>query len=264
MKLGLFTFLLLISLLAHGIESETFTQQTLSDVVSVARAIKAVQPYLGETKLMEYGLGILRASKKFEIDASVLIAITQQETAFRPNLPEGRAGEHGICQIRKMWLKQPAFKREFKNPTIADLHRPAKSFLMAAWILKDLKSRVSNHKTLPWWSYYNAVRFENRFKYYVAVNRNFAKLRKFQLTLENEAQYAENVPSTPATPSARTPLVASPLGLPPVSKRRGHFWTPQVPVRDVARSSDPSASNHKLKNLPLYSDRQAKIDSREN
>ena len=201
------------------------------DVVSVARAIKAVQPYLGETKLMEYGLGILRASKKFDIDASVLIAITQQETAFRPNLPEGRAGEHGICQIRKMWLKQPAFKREFKNPTISDLHRPAKSFLMAAWILRDLKSRVSNHKILPWWSYYNAVRFENRFKYYVAVNRNFAKLRKFQRTLENEAQYAENLPLTPPTPAIRsTPQLASPLGLPPASNAEAIFGRLSLPI----------------------------------
>ena len=211
------------------------THQTLGEVVKVARAIKAVQPYLGETKLMEYGLGIYRASLRYDIDVSVLIAIHQQETAFRENLPEGRAGEHGISQIRKMWLNQAAFKKHFHNPTIRDLHNPAKSFMMAAWILRDLKDRCSKGKSLPYWSYYNAVRFENRFKYYVAVNRNLSVLHKYQQNLELERQVADNAQSLSSPPSPRANAqLASPVGLPSTGKPR-LFWTPPSSDRDVAR-----------------------------
>ncbi len=210
------------------------TQQTMAEVRVVAKAIKSVQPYLGETKLLEYGLGIYRASQKYDIDASVLIAIAQQETAFRQNLPEGRAGEHGITQIRKMWLNQPAFKKEFKNPTIADLRRPAKSFMMSAWILKDLKDRLSEGRTLPYWCYYNANKFENRFKYFVAVNRNLAKLRRFQQTLDAKRQLADNTESVPANPVRGNVQLGSPMSLPSAGKPSRMFWTPPQP-RDIAR-----------------------------
>lgn len=231
------TFLLGLALLAPAYaraNPRELTHQTLAEVVKVARAIKAVQPYLGETKLMEYGLGIYRASLKYEIDVAVLIAIHQQETAFRENLPEGRAGEHGISQIRKMWLKQAAFKKHFHNPTLKDLHNPAKSFMMAAWILRDLKDRCSKGKSLPYWSYYNAVRFENRFKYYVAVNRNLSILHKYQQNLEAERQIAENTQSLSAVPPRANAQLASPVGLPPAGKPR-LFWTPPNTERDVAR-----------------------------
>lgn len=231
----LVTFLLFVSGLSFAADGK-LTRETMIEVVKVARAIKAVQPYLGETKLMEYGLGIYRAAIRYDIDAAVLIAIHQQETAFRENLPEGRAGEHGISQIRKMWLNQAAFKKHFKNPKIADLHNPAKSFMMSAYILKDLKNRLSKGKTLPYWSYYNAVRFENRFKYYVAVNRNLAALRKFQQTAEIDRQLAENITTLNEVPAPRANAqFASPLGLPSAGKPSRMFWTPPNPSRDVAR-----------------------------
>lgn len=210
------------------------TQQTMAEVRVVSKAIKAVQPYLGDKKLTEYGLSIYRASQKYDIDASVLIAIAQQETAFRENLPEGRAGEHGITQIRKMWLKQAAFKKEFKNPTVADLRRPAKSFMMAAWILRDLKERLSAGRTLPFWSYYNANKFENRFKYFVAVNRNLATLHRFQQTLDAKKQLADNTENVPAAPT-RSAQLASPLSLPSAGKPSRMFWTPRGNPRDIAR-----------------------------
>ncbi len=231
----LLTFLFLVSGFSHA-DGNRLTHETLGEVVKIAHAIKAVQPYLGETKLMEYGLGIYRAATRFDIDAAVLIAIHQQETAFRENLPEGRAGEHGISQIRKMWLKQSAFKKHFKNPKIADLHNPAKSFMMAAWILKDLKDRLSKGKTLPYWSYYNAVRFENRFKYFVAVNRNLAALRKHQLSAEIDRQLADNLTSPIEVPAPRANVqFASPMGLPSAGKPSRMFWTPPNSQRDVAR-----------------------------
>ena len=154
------------------------TQQTMSEVVKIARAISVVQPRLDEAKYIEYALGIYRASRRYEIDSDVLIAIAQQETGFRENLPEGAAGEIGICQIRKQWLKSKLFRDEFDRPTLKDLKHPAKNFMMAALILRDLKQSVTS-KTLPYWSYYNARKFENRFKYFLLVNRNIAALRRY-------------------------------------------------------------------------------------
>jgi hypothetical protein len=108
--------------------------------------------------------------------------------------------------------------------------------MMAAWILKDLKDRLSQGRTLPYWSYYNAVRFENRFKYYVAVNRNLAKLRKHLLSITPEKQFAENLPSVPSTTSNRAPSqLASPIGLPAAGKPSRLFWTPAQESKDIAR-----------------------------
>ena len=67
--------------LAHAALSDV-THQTMAEVIKIAKAISAVQPFLDDTKLMEYGLGIYRAAKKYDIDPMVLIGITQQETSF--------------------------------------------------------------------------------------------------------------------------------------------------------------------------------------
>lgn len=162
------------------------------EVLKLAKAINAVNPRLEDSKYIEYAVGIYRASQKYSIDPRVMIAIAQQETGFRENLPEGAAGEIGICQIRKMWLKNPKFKVEFKKQTIKDMHKPAKSFMFAAWILKNLKDSSSTSGTLPFWSFYNAVKFEPRFKYFLAVNRNIATLRRHEPTIEAEPAMALN------------------------------------------------------------------------
>ena len=172
--------LLLLAVDARAVLSDV-THQTMAEVVKIARLIAVVQPYLDETKLMEFGLGIYRASKRYDIDPDVLISIAQQETNFRENLPEGKAGEIGIVQIRKAWLKHPQFIREFGKASIKELRKPSKAFMMAAWILRDLKARGSASRTLPYWSYYNSVRFENRFKYFLLVNKNIAALRKYAI-----------------------------------------------------------------------------------
>jgi len=149
----------------------------MKDVVKIARAISVVRPNLEDGKYLEYGLGIYRASRRYNVEPSVLIAITQQETAFREGLPEGRAGELGICQVLKSWLKNPRFKAEFRNAREKDFSSPAKSFMFSAWILSDLKTRITSG-SLPYWSFYNANKFHNRFKYFMAVNRYDAALKK--------------------------------------------------------------------------------------
>jgi len=152
-------------------------ETAVGEVLKIARAISVVQPYLDNSKYIEYALGIRRASQKYGVEPSVLIAIAQQESGFRENLREGRAGEIGICQIIKAWLENPRFRREFGKVSKADLKKPAKSFLFAAWILSNLKGEVVS-RTLPYWSYYNSKRFENRLKYFLRVNRVIAALRK--------------------------------------------------------------------------------------
>ena len=162
-------------------------------MVKIARAISVVRPNLDDGKYLSYALGIYRASLKYNVEPSVLIAITQQETGFREDLPEGKAGELGICQVLKGWLKNPRFKSEFKTAKVKDFHRPGKSFLFAAWILADLKNRITKG-SLPYWSYYNATRFHNRFKYFLSVNKYVALLKDKEHLFDDKAVAADPEP----------------------------------------------------------------------
>lgn len=148
------------------------------EIVRMARLIAFTQPNLHSTKYFEYGYGILMASQTYGIDPILLISIIHQETSFRENLPTGKAGEIGIAQIRKAWLKNPLFVREFGSLKANHLKDPIRAFTYAAWILKDLKSIERPSRTLPFWCYYNSKQFENRLKYFLSVNRNIVNLRK--------------------------------------------------------------------------------------
>lgn len=152
------------------------TADQLEEVTKIAQDIKLVQKSLSEAKYIQYALGIYRASKQYSLDPHLLISIAKQETRFREDLPEGKAGEFGICQIRKMWVKNETFLQEFPNAKQIDLLNPDKNFMFAAWILSDLRSSVKN-KTIPYWSFYNAKKFVHRFRYYVAVNRFLSSLK---------------------------------------------------------------------------------------
>ncbi len=179
-----FYFIALISLVgsSHSLRYSTanakpfhMNYDQFKQIQSLAKAIYVVNPTLEESKYLEYAYGIHRAARKYQIDPIILISIAQQETGFRENLPEGKAGEIGICQIRKNWLNSPRFKAEFRKQTIKDLHKPSKNFLFAAWLLKELKA-YNNGGSIPFWSYYNSVKFENRFKYFVLVNKNISAI----------------------------------------------------------------------------------------
>lgn len=139
-------------------------------VRQIAKKIRLVQPFLPEKKYAQYAAGIYRASMRYGIEPEVLISIVKQESSFRENLPEGKAGETGIAQIRKNWLNNPRFRKEFKHATIAHLHTPAWSFLFAAWILRDLKDSVSQSQT-PYWTFYNSRVLKARMKYSSRVGR---------------------------------------------------------------------------------------------
>lgn len=167
-----FHFILLILMLSRITFAQRFSVKQMQEVISIAKFINLLNPNLEESKYLEYAGFIYEAADKYSIDPMVLIAIAQQETGFRENLPEGKAGEIGILQIRKMWLNNSHFVREFKKQNIVDLKNPAKSFLFAAWILKGLQGSSTSKDSLPYWSYYNSVHFESRFKYFLAVNRN--------------------------------------------------------------------------------------------
>lgn len=175
--------------------------QALKDVLKIARAIQVVNKRLEDHKYLEYSVGIYRAAIRYNIEPSVLIAITQQETGFRENLPEGRAGEQGICQVLKSWLQNTKFKAEFRGAKPNDFHRPSKAFQFAAWILSDLKSRISKG-TLPYWSFYNANKFHNRFKYFLAVNRYIAMLKQNEHLFDDRA-----IAAVDAGPQSKTSVV---------------------------------------------------------
>lgn len=189
----LISLVLLWTVVGTGSVRDLSSAQML-EVVRLARLIAFSQPNLHSSKYFEYAYGILMASHTYQIDPVLMVAITLQETSFRENLPEGRAGEIGICQIRKNWLRNTLFIKEFGRIKVKDLRNPTKSFLFAAWILKDIKVIERPSRTLPFWSFYNSRTFENRLKYFLSVNRTLVRLRRIEPELgDRSLAHAQNL-----------------------------------------------------------------------
>lgn len=174
-QMALGTTALLLSLVSTS--ARATTQAEMRDVLKIARGISAVQPFLASAKYVAYGIAIHKAARRFDIHPALLISIAQQESGFRAELPEGPAGEIGICQILKSWLHNTELQREFGKLTVKDLKKPAISFQIAAWILKDLETRVATGP-LPFWSFYNSPNFKHRLKYFQRVSHKIHALRK--------------------------------------------------------------------------------------
>jgi soluble lytic murein transglycosylase-like protein len=143
----LFILLGLIQVLPAAAEPDMSVEQ-------IERAILWVKPSMENKRISIYAKAISKASKQFRIDPVTLIAIAHQESSFRENLPMGKAGELGMLQIRRNWIKNPKFMKAFKNVREQDLRNPEKAFSYAAWILRDLKKSnrfrhfVKNHLPL--------------------------------------------------------------------------------------------------------------------
>jgi soluble lytic murein transglycosylase-like protein len=176
-KISAALFVMAAAILQVPVRAHAATQQDMREVLKIARGIAAVQPFIPSGKYVAYGIAVHKASKRFDIHPALLISIAQQESGFRADLPEGPAGEIGICQILKSWLSHPELKKEFGQLTIKDLKKPVVSFQIAAWILKDLERRVDNGP-LPFWSYYNSPNYKHRLKYYQRVGKKMLALKK--------------------------------------------------------------------------------------
>lgn len=180
-----------LTLAALGFSEENrAADETRLQVREVEQAIQWVRPQLPQQRIALFAHAIVAAGKKYGVEPLTLVAIAHQESSFRENLPTGRAGEVGMLQIRKVWLKNPKFRRAFKKATVADLKNPEKAFHFAAWILKDLK-RGSRGESLPYWTYYNARKFQNRFKYYLRVKRHLTAI-EIKRTQSQQALLASN------------------------------------------------------------------------
>lgn len=190
-------------------------EDAMQEVLKIAHGISVVQPNLSDAEYVSYAIGIHRAAKRYGVHPSVLISITQQESGFRANLPEGPAGELGICQIIKSWLKNPNFVAHFGVMSPAELKKPSTSFRVAAWILADLKDSALAGP-LPFWSFYNSRTFKNRFKYFLKVTRNLSVLRKLAPTVYSDSVLvaASDKPKTGKLGTGVTREVASDRGLP--------------------------------------------------
>ena len=167
-------FVLITLLIFQGVLRAEEDLGSLS-LESIERAIIWVKPSLETKKVTSYARAILKASTRYKIDPLTLIAIAHQESSFRENLPMGRAGELGMLQIRRSWVQNPKFRKAFKNVKEHDLKNPVKAFTYAAWILNDLKRSKLSQK-LPYWTLYNARKFENRLKYYLRVKRHLTAM----------------------------------------------------------------------------------------
>lgn len=210
-------FLVLVSSVAMA----TPKQDTMQEVLKIAHGISVVQPGLADAQYVSFAIGIQRAASRYGIHPSVLIAITQQESGFRTGLPEGPAGEIGVCQIIKSWLKNPRLIKHFGRLTVNDLKKPATSFKVAAWILADLKE-TSLSGPLPFWSFYNSREFKNRFKYFLKVSRNLSTLRKHAPTVYSDAVLMaaseQRAPKTDSVSGRKSRELASDRQLPDAVK----------------------------------------------
>ncbi|MFM8268546.1 MAG: transglycosylase SLT domain-containing protein [Pseudomonadota bacterium] len=144
-------------------------------VEAISSAISWVKPSLAQNKITSYARAISKAAHQYKVDPLTLVAIAHQESSFRENLPMGKAGELGLLQIRRQWIQNGRFRKEFKNVQEQDLKNPEKAFTYAAWILFDLK-KSSRSKKLPYWTFYNARKFENRLKYFLRVKRHLTAI----------------------------------------------------------------------------------------
>lgn len=156
--------------------TEQVRKKDIREIATIAENIQKLNHDLSISKYFEYAQSIYHASQKYRIEPSVLVAIAQRESSFRNDLPEGKAGEIGICQIRKSWLKNDHFRAEFKKAKQKDLKQTEKNFLYAAWILNEIKGRMEK-KLLPYWSHYNASQYEPRKRYAEQVNENLVVLK---------------------------------------------------------------------------------------
>ncbi|MFM8315439.1 MAG: transglycosylase SLT domain-containing protein [Deltaproteobacteria bacterium] len=179
--------------------------EEMAEVLKISKNISLAKPALPDSKRVEYAVGIFKASKRFDIPPNLLIAIAAQETSFRENLPEGKAGEFGIVQIRKIWVKNRKLKKHFSDIKLKDLNNPEKAFLYAAWILRDLKNS-SPKSAIPYWSFYNARGFKPRFKYFLAVNQKISYLNRgipFTREIEENIQINGSVEEKSWQPDVR-------------------------------------------------------------
>lgn len=138
--------------------------------------IRRLNPYMHPEKVASFAAYIRDASDRYEIDPSVLVAISFQESSFRENLPEGPAGELGVCQIQKYWVYDPRFVREFGRVTFRKLSSTRFNYLVAAWILDQARNQYGDDAVTPFWTYYNSAILKYRLAYFKRVVRHLSKL----------------------------------------------------------------------------------------
>jgi hypothetical protein len=204
-----FISLLVISRPALSID---LNPDEMKEVLKISKNISLAKSSLPDSKKLEYALGIFKASKTFNIPSNLLIAIASQETSFREDLPEGKAGEFGITQIRKIWIANPKLRKNFRLAKVKDLMNPEKAFLYAAWILKDLKEHAPK-SSIPFWSFYNAKGFKPRFKYFLAVNQKISYLNRgvpFSREIEENIQINGSTSEKSWRPDLRLLATATP------------------------------------------------------
>jgi hypothetical protein len=217
--------------------AEAVTHAEMQEVLKIARGVAAVQPFLPNAKYVAYAIAIHKASQRFNIHPALLISIAQQESGFRADLPEGPAGEIGICQILKSWLNHTGLKREFGKLSIRDLKKPSISFQIAAWILKDLEQRVDTG-SLPFWSFYNSPNFKHRLTYFQRVSTKIAALR-------NKAPeiYSDSL----MMPAGGRGLASLKPGYMPVASRSATHSRGKMAKNPIATSRMPRLALHRQK-----------------
>lgn len=144
--------------------------------------LRRLNPSMHSSKVELFAGYIKAASERYDVDPTILVAISFQESSFRENLPEGAAGELGVCQVQKYWVYDPRFIREFGWIQEQHLASSEFNYLAAAWILDQVRTQYGdNDATTPYWSYYNSVTPRYRVAYFKRVMRHLSKLSLYDV-----------------------------------------------------------------------------------
>ena len=150
-------------------------KQQVDTVNHIVRAVSSLSPRISVQKATYYAISAVLAAQSvhspdFYLDPVLLIAIAFQESSLRETLPEGPAGELGICQVRKSWRHNPAFIARFGEVSEASFNSASSSFQYAAWIMKENAKLYKKVGDLPTWTYYNSHSKNARTVYYIKVS----------------------------------------------------------------------------------------------
>jgi hypothetical protein len=148
------------------------------DLKDTVKAVGVLSPRLSKERAIQYSLGAVVAGNHYQVDPMLLIAIAFQESSLREKLPEGPAGERGICQVLKSWATNNKFRKEFGVVRDSDFDVASNNFKFAAWILHQNNHQYASRTELPAWTFYNAQARAARARYYAKVSYHLARVNR--------------------------------------------------------------------------------------
>lgn len=150
-------FALILSFFSSNVMPKSFTKKEIYayNVGKISKMIKAVQPNLSDKKREKISLALYRASKKFQVDPKIMVAIISTESGF-DNAAVSSSGDLSLAQINtKVWDLE--FKRLGLGKINKKLLKKNETYALNKMgkILSILKRRHAK-KDAQWYAIYHS------------------------------------------------------------------------------------------------------------